>query len=311
MDPSPIIVSGSHRSGTTWVSRVIARSEEVGLDIPEPFNIRHSYGVLAFPIDYWFSYVPDLNEDLFVRAYSDCLAYRYRYFQELIRIRNLRDVGRYLRDSGKFAYSYFKGGRSLVKDPLAIMSLEWLHKAFGMHPVIMIRHPAAFYASLIKQGWHHPFQHFLFQPKLMEELKLFEPSIINLANNPATDLIEQACLLWRIIYKRVYDYKIHQPGWTYVRHEDISVNPSDEFQKIFRSLGLKYTSAIDRAVHESTSKNNPDEAKKQHQTKVNSLENVRSWQKKLSTAEIAKIRDLTQDIWPLFYADSDWEMTHY
>ena len=40
----------------------------------------------------------------------------------------------------------------LLKDPIACMSSEYLHREFEMDVVIIIRHPAAFVSSLQKMG---------------------------------------------------------------------------------------------------------------------------------------------------------------
>jgi hypothetical protein len=39
----PILVTGLHRSGKTWLARMIAASPAVAY-IPEPFNIHHDIG---------------------------------------------------------------------------------------------------------------------------------------------------------------------------------------------------------------------------------------------------------------------------
>ncbi len=64
-----------------------------------------------------------------------------------------------------------------MKDPLALFSSEWLASEFDMDVVLLVRHPAAFAASVRRQGYHHPFSHFLLQPALMDRLRPFEAEI--------------------------------------------------------------------------------------------------------------------------------------
>ena len=49
----PILLTGMPRSGTTWVTRILTASGEVG-HINEPFNLAVSPGTLRVPADHWF-----------------------------------------------------------------------------------------------------------------------------------------------------------------------------------------------------------------------------------------------------------------
>ncbi|MBC6456279.1 MAG: hypothetical protein GDA43_26550 [Hormoscilla sp. SP5CHS1] len=55
----PILVTGAHGSGTTWVGSMIAQSPSVGY-INEPFHLNHRPGSRA-KFDYWFTYITDEN----------------------------------------------------------------------------------------------------------------------------------------------------------------------------------------------------------------------------------------------------------
>ncbi len=63
-----------------------------------------------------------------------------------------------------------RGATPLVKDPIALFSAEWLAATFDMRVLVMIRHPAAFAASIRRRGWRHRFADFLEQPLLMRDL---------------------------------------------------------------------------------------------------------------------------------------------
>jgi hypothetical protein len=45
---SPILVTGAHRTGTTWVGKMLAASPQVAY-ISEPLNVWHRPGVLRAP----------------------------------------------------------------------------------------------------------------------------------------------------------------------------------------------------------------------------------------------------------------------
>src|SRR5258707_7647151 len=72
----PILVSGSHRSGTTWVGKMIAASPAVGY-IHEPFNPLHRPGICTAKFPQWFFYVSEENEAPFYEPLKRTLAFRF------------------------------------------------------------------------------------------------------------------------------------------------------------------------------------------------------------------------------------------
>ena len=79
---NPILVTGSHLSGTTWVGRMLTYPNAVGY-IHEPFNvqddIRRLNGTTA-PFRYWFTYLNDENG----AGFLDPLQRTYHFHYDLI-----------------------------------------------------------------------------------------------------------------------------------------------------------------------------------------------------------------------------------
>src|SRR5438105_11589923 len=98
--PRPILVTGSHRSGTTWVGRVLAASPSGMGYIWEPFNPRHRPGTFPVRFPHYFHYVTAENAAGCERALADTLAFRYRPAAELHSLRGPRDAARMARDWG-------------------------------------------------------------------------------------------------------------------------------------------------------------------------------------------------------------------
>ncbi|NIW45632.1 MAG: sulfotransferase family protein, partial [Gammaproteobacteria bacterium] len=73
----PILVTGVHRSGTTWVGKMIAASPQVTY-ISEPLNMHHRPGVMRAPVDHWYQYICEDNQDEYLKPLRDTLDYRYR-----------------------------------------------------------------------------------------------------------------------------------------------------------------------------------------------------------------------------------------
>jgi hypothetical protein len=301
----PILVTGGHRSGTTWVGKMLALAPGVGY-IHEPFNPTTPVGVSGARFPRFFEYVCAENEGDYGRQLERTLAFRYNTARQLAALRSPVDVARTAADWIRFARARATGARPLVKDPIALFSSEWLADRFGMDVLVLIRHPAAFASSLIRLGWRHRFESFLEQPLLMEHhLHPFEDEIRRHAGRE-TDVLAQAVLLWRIIYEVVDTFRRRRPDWSFARHEDISREPASSFGRVYEQLGLEYTEAARQAIRSSTSAANPAEASDVHGTRLDSEANISSWKRRLSPEQIALVRRETEDLASRFYSDADW-----
>ena len=81
--PRPILVTGAHRSGTTWVGRVLAAADTPVGYIWEPFNPRHRPGTFPIRFPHYFHYVCAENGAACAGPIADMLAFRYRPGAEL------------------------------------------------------------------------------------------------------------------------------------------------------------------------------------------------------------------------------------
>ena len=54
--PRPILVTGAHRTGTTWVGRLLAAAPAVAY-ISEPLNVLHRPGVFRAKVANWYTYI--------------------------------------------------------------------------------------------------------------------------------------------------------------------------------------------------------------------------------------------------------------
>lgn len=177
---------------------------------------------------------------------------------------------------------------------------------FDMKVLVMIRHPAAFCSSLKLKGWKFSFSAWLNQPLLMEKyLSDFRTEIADFAAHDR-DLIDQAILLWNCIYHTVSLYRREHPDWLFVRHEDLSRDPLGGFQSIFQAFGLEFTAKARAIIRRNSGEHNPAEQIPKNEFIRNSKANIYNWKKRLTTAEIAKIKAGTAAIAGLFYNDEEW-----
>lgn len=295
---SPILVSGSHRSGSTWLGKMIALSDDVGY-IVEPFH--RKYGISGNLFTSWFTYICEENEEKYYEALSKYLKFKYPFFLKLKEANNLRDYGRALRDNAIFSWHRVNSRRPLMKDPISIFSAEWLYKTFNMDVIILIRHPAAFVGSIKKVHWRTGMNNFLSQPLLIRDHLNDFKHLMKEYEKSEKDLIEEAILIWNMIHSVILKYQREHKDWFFVRHEDISKNPLEQFEDIYRYLDLEYTDAIkDQIINFTTNKESSDKIKR------DSKENVWSWKKRLNAEEIERIRTGTKEISSHLYSDEDW-----
>jgi len=301
----PILVTGSHRSGTTWVGKIINKSKKIGY-INEPLSLWQHPGVLYPRPKYWFQYISKENESKYYSGMKNTLSFRYNVNQEIEIIKTLEDILRFIKNYLFFNYCRYTNKIPLVKDPMAIFSAEWLFNKFNFDVIILIRHPAAFVGSLKRVGWTHPFSHFLKQTNLIDDyLYKYKKQIIECTNNKK-NIIDQGILLWNMIYSTVIKYKNDHPEWIFIKHEDISREPIKYFNYIFNKLDLQYDKNVIKKIKKYSGNKNENETKSVNDIKINSESNIYGWEKRLNYKEIEKIKNNTYDVWHHFYNENDW-----
>lgn len=314
-----ILVTGAPRSGTTWTGRMIARAPGMGY-IHEPFTPED--GVLsgfANPLT-GFEYITEENSYKFEKYLENLLDFKYPVRTNLVHSKSAKEAGQMLWVFADLSKQRLRRNTAVMKDPVAVFSAPWLARRFDMNVVVMIRHPAAFCASLKALNWKFDFNHFLAQPHLMGETRLadFESEIRYFAANEQ-DIILQGALLWNCIYAVINEYRLRYPGWLFLKHEELSMDPVDSFQKIYAELGLEFTTKVRAAIEESSSGQsfqrqisrvtlNPFEQVRNDEFSLrrNSKVDVLKWKSRLSDHEILTIRERTSDVSRLFYSDLDW-----
>ena len=128
-----------------------------------------------------------------------------------------------------------------------------------MDVVVLIRHPAAFAASLKRLGWKHSFATFIQDGGVPEVVRPYEAEIREQAERPG-ETMAQAALLWRLLYNAVYGYRDRHPDWAFVRHEDASAEPVATFERLYAQLGLDFTPAAREAIARASCAGKPGRA---------------------------------------------------
>ena len=301
----PILVTGTHRSGTTWIGKMLAAEASTAY-ISEPLNKLHRPGVLSARVDHWYQYVCKENEAEFVPAFQELLEYDYHLWDEIKSIRSRRDFFRMGRDFAIFYNGLMRGLRVLMKDPFAVFSTAWFAECLNCRVVIAVRHPAAFASSLKRLNWPFDFQDLLDQPLLMRDF--LEPYRGQIEAARSDDIIGQSALLWNLIYRAVHTTVERNPAFIAVRHEDLSRDPVAGYQKLYETLNLDFTPRVQKIIQNASSSENPVEPSRRniYSVKLDSRTNPDNWKKRLSTEETNRIRRITEEVSSLYYSDAEW-----
>lgn len=305
---SPILVTGAHRTGTTWVGQMLTAGRQVAY-ISEPLNVLHRPGVLRSPVSHWYTYICSENEAGYLPAFQEMLQLRYHWGKEMLALRSRKDFLRMGRDWSIFLRGRWLKRRPLLKDPFAVFSIPWFIERLGCQVVVTVRHPAAFASSLKRLNWPFDFRDLLAQPLLLQAgLHEFRSEMEQMLLS-RDDIIAQASLLWRIVYQMVAGYRRRYPQLSIVRHEDLSLAPLEEYRKLYEELGLKYTLEAQTTIQAASSSENPGELSKQsvHSVRLDSRANLHNWKRRLDLSEINRIRSLTEDMTELYYPDLEWQ----
>jgi hypothetical protein len=304
---TPILVTGAHRTGTTWVGKMLAATDETAY-ISEPLNVYHRPGVFAAPVSHWYTYIDAENEAEFYSAYQKLLRFDYDLSAELSAIHSRKDALRMARDRWIFWTGRRNQARPLIKDPFAVFSIAWFITRLDSQVVVTVRHPAAFVSSLKRLDWPFDLGDLLAQPRLMHTwLEPFKAEIEAVSTQPE-DIVRQGSLLWRLVYHVVAALHHNYRQISVVRHEDLSQDPLSGFAALYSRLGLTYSAQAQQAIKAASSAANPSELSRDavHAVQLDSRSNLDNWKKRLEPAEIDRIRTLTEDVAARFYQDEDW-----
>lgn len=284
--------------GSTWTGRVIEQAKETRY-VHEPFNI----GIKRAnsPLKFWFEHFPGTTKE-----HQEKGVEYLNSFTSMFHKKNLKRVlGAKSARELYWCYTDLKSAgfkeRTIVKDPIAIMSAEWIYQQFGWDMVVLVRHPAAFVASLKVQNWEFDFNHYKNQPMLLKNyLQDYAETIADYSENKK-DIVDQGILLWNTIHHVIKNYmNTYCNDWYFVKHEDLSINPIGEFEKMFSFLELEMSQDVKDYILDSTTSKNTSDLKR------NSVENTKTWKKRLSEKEIARIKEGTAIVWKNFYREEDW-----
>lgn len=258
-----IFVTGTPRSGTTFVGKVLSLPLEVDY-IHEPFNPQVGMpGILD-----WYRYVRPTLDSEEMQEYHALVK---RIFSYDLKLKGEVPEGDpWLKKTAKAIVGsrgpfYLRRAKlnpfhraAVIKDPIGSLLSEYLYLHFGAKPVIVIKHPTSFIASLKRVNWWPNPSRLNDQPYLIED---YFADDADFATKEWSDPVLGAAAFWRAIHKMLLAQAAKYPDWQVVTHEQLSQEPISTFQDLYRALELPWCARIERQVTQLTQGNRSAEAK--------------------------------------------------
>lgn len=294
-----IFVTGTPRSGTTFVGTILSSPLEVDY-IHEPFNPR--CGIPG--IDGWYRYMrPSLDTEEMQR-YHAITKKMFSYDLRLKGVipendpRHKKLIKRVVGSRGPFYLRlakpnpFHKG--AVVKDPIGSLLTEYLYLHFNVKPVVVIKHPTSFVASLKRVNWRPKLSELTEQPCLVED---YFSDDDRFAGKNWQDPVREAAAFWRAVHKVLLAQASKYPDWQILTHERLSSEPVPVFKGLYDALGLPWRDSVQRKIVRLT-QNNSAEARKGavQDFRRNSADIFRMRRDSLSLEERRAIYEIVEDV---------------
>ncbi|MFZ1744088.1 MAG: hypothetical protein WAT93_14645 [Pontixanthobacter sp.] len=183
---------------------------------------------------------------------------------------------------------------AIIKDPFLLFSAPALQRLSGIKIVLTVRHPCAFVESFTRAGHGFDFANFL-QPELLATMPAEAHAITQMASSPSR-LIEQAALLWRVLYGFADTYLIGNPSTFVVRQEELVRKTDETIARLFIFSGASQTEKIRRFVGRNFSADTADFARSGSYFRRDSAKVLEKWHGRLTEDEVLVIRTATEPL---------------
>ena len=290
-----IIVSGTHRSGTSWIGKTLCSSRE-NYYINEPFNPSNKINNAGYIKNEYWSLSSD-EDALIFPSIEKIINGRYPY------IKNLRNSST-IKDYIKTNYYYLhllknklsiRKTNYIIKDPFLLFLLDeidrFFSKVFETHINITFRDPISFVSSCKKKNWDFDFNNLLKQKKIHQKFTDLQIGKMSELNESKYSLVHRLTLLWEICNEQIV--KIASKKNVHIcNHREFALDPIVKFKRLFRLNNVKYCETVENFIIETCFSNKASHGIKLSQDiKRNSIEVLNEGKKNLTNDEIDYIRN--------------------
>jgi hypothetical protein len=297
------LITGAHRSGTTWLGRVVAKAPDVSV-LHEPFN--RDWGMAGVPS--WYPYWSPAGEGPVIdKLVCDLLSGRAKYVRNhatdnFIKARLRRAIGG--RSELQYRRARLAQRRNLIlKDPLALLLTPRLATQYGFKAVILVRHPGAFLVSLRRMSWESTVD-WLSDKK--EFVRAHAPYLASI--DAGSSVAYRTGLFWRALYSFAIKAAEDRPeAVRLARHEDLSLDPVVHLSPVLSHLGIDDISpSMEFAMRSTMGDTILPPAGKLHEFERDAKSLMTSWQSEIAKDEMEELRQAAAPIVDRLYPDMPW-----
>ena len=312
-DPDGVLIIGLPRSGTTWISELLALAEGVEL-VVEPDNERTSLLAVAakrdlprFPalqpgqrhaaferlwlVAFRHRLGPLLSRSILTRAWfrprRPCTARAVARKEQRV-VAGPGQAGRGLMHrwlAGRTPPPHAPRGQRVVKTVHAPLCAEWVASVAQPRRVVIVqRHPLAVLASLRRMAMPDIVREGCFIPALWRGVFGDDgPSLID-RSSPIAEAGSQAALLTAALEQATQRHD----DWLALRHESLCEDPVAGFRQLYEQLGLAWTPRVAEAIQQR------DRPGTGYRTQRLAREQVDKWRGEFNARELDILRRLLQ-----------------
>jgi hypothetical protein len=288
-----VIVTGTHYSMSSLMGRIIAASPDFNL-VHEPLNHRPTLGYATIPTEYWYQY---FGQDVSAKVAGQLQDIQFghgavrRGVGNLAHIRQPKDFARIAKYMGTGILHGMRPKRAVFKDPFLCFSARHLQENFGLYIVLTVRHPCGFAESLMRRGTGFDFNDFLQEdlldalPDLAEDIHLFA--------REEQPVLDQAALLWSVVYSFAKRYYLPHHRTTFIRQEDLALDPAGEVDRVMAHLASTVSPEMESFINENLTAKTPLDFTKKSKSYVkrDSRKTTDKWRNRLTQVEIDHVME--------------------
>jgi len=285
----PILVTGTPYSGTTWLGETLSRVGRLPY-FHEPFNVNSPLFGYGLGFRQQFTFVTPANE----REHLDAFRRLESLRPEVRMTALLRDVRRFRCEFSEWrrrVRDRWEGGRSLWKDPMAVLSTGWIAARFDASVVVIARHPAAFaLAAMNRSGGRSGASGvggILAQPLFMERYgDRYGPGLEAIGSGRLPPHVEKATF-WRVLLEvALHETRDMEDRIRLVRYEDACEHPEAVMPRLLDDLGVDPRRDIAEVLEKSSRRH----AHKRRGAFDRSA-SLHGWRDRFSSSEVDEIFD--------------------
>jgi hypothetical protein len=196
-----------------------------------------------------------------------------------------------------------------LKDPIALFAAPWLCQSFDVDCVMLVRHPAAFVLSCIKDKKYvlDMRSTFVSQATLFQLFSCETKDIVLACvdhqnkNGVASDVVYEAAVAWRCFYEFAKTYIPIFPNWVVLIYEELVDDPIYKFERVFQNFGIAYSENCKSYVRTTSMVDAKSQKVTGHIKHYNAQEQAKAWQQKITTDAQKRIFQIVEPVFYSFY----------